>query len=234
MSLGKPILFYSKKCPYSQRLWTMLQNDGRLNDFIKISTDDNIAKIPSYIREVPTIYVNPQQIYTGMNIHNYLSSLPPPVASVSFGSAPSFAPSISQMTPSLSSSQSTTYQPMESTGPRPSSNINFTKMDAKIPSKLDSRPRVDTGTGGNSSIDDYIPSEMSGAWSDSYSFLQDNPAPLLMNFDYINDSSLSDKDKQRINAPTSKQNTVLSETERRYQEMQKSRQMPIASQRMVR
>jgi hypothetical protein len=107
-------------------------------------------------------------------------------------------------------------------------------MDAKIPSKLDSRPRVDTGTGGNSSIDDYIPSEMSGAWSDSYSFLQDNPAPLLMNFDYINDSSLSDKDKQRINAPTSKQNTVLSETERRYQEMQKSRQMPIASQRMVR
>ena len=112
--------------------------------------------------------------------------------------------------------------------------VNFTKMDAKIPSKLDSRPRVDTGTGGNSSIDDYIPSEMSGAWSDSYSFLQDNPAPLLMNFDYINDSSLSDKDKQRINAPTSKQNTVLSETERRYQEMQKSRQMPIASQRMVR
>jgi hypothetical protein len=214
----------------------MLQNDNRLNEFIKISTDDNMTKIPPYIREVPTIYVNPQQIYTGMNIHNYLSSLPPPVSSVSFGSLPSMSQpqQMPQMSQSGLSSSSTTYQPMESTGPRPSSNINFTKMDAKIPSKLDSRPRVDTGTGGNSSIDDYIPSEMSGAWSDSYSFLQDNPAPLLMNFDYINDSSLSDKDKQRNNAPTSKQNSVLSETERRYQEMQKARQMPISSQRMVR
>jgi hypothetical protein len=235
MSLGKPILFYSKQCPYSQRLWTMLQNDNRLNDFIKISTDDNVAKIPPYIREVPTIYVNPQQIYTGMNIHNYLSSLPPQVSAVSFGSMP---PVTQSHASSSQQSQSTTYQPMSSSGPKPSGNINFAKMDANIPSRLDTRPRVDTGTSGHSGIDDFIPSEMSGAWSDSYSFLQDNPAPMLMNFDYINDTSVTEKDKQRLSASASassaKQNVVLSETERRYAEMQKARQMPISTQRLVR
>ena len=227
MSLGKPILFYSKNCPYSQRLWSMLQNEGRLNDFIKISTDDNITKIPPYIREVPTIYVGPQQIYTGMAIHNYLTSLPPPVSAVSFGSSQS----LQQQDPSYTQ-QSTTYKPMERSGPKPSGNINFTKMEANIPERLDSRPRIDTGTRGHSGIDDFIPSEMSGAWSDSYSFLQDNPAPLLMNFDYINDTSMSEQEKMRqlssqSNSAKSNSNVVLSETERRYQEMQKARQAPI-------
>ena len=233
MSLGKPVLFYSKNCPYSQRLWSMLQNEGRLNDFIKISTDDNITKIPSYIREVPTIYVGPQQIYTGMAIHNYLTSLPPLVSAVSFGSSQS----LPQQEPSYAPQQSTTYKPMDSSAPKPSGNINFTKMEAKIPSRLDSRPRIDTGTGGHSGIDDFVPSEMSGAWSDSYSFLQDNPAPLLMNFDYINDTSISEQEKMRqsssqSNSGKSNSNVVLSETERRYQEMQKARQVPIARNMM--
>jgi hypothetical protein len=221
MSVGKPILFYSKTCPNSQQLWSILQNDNRLHDFIKIPIEDNSSKIPPYIREVPAIFVSPQQIYTGMSIHNFLGSLPPPVSSVSFGS--SMQPPARQI-----EQQSTTYTPINSNQPRPSGNIDFKKMKPNVSLKNDPRPRVESATNGKNGIDDFIPSEMSGAWSDSYSFLSDNPAPMLMNFDYINDSV-----ETKQNAPLQRSTQVMSETERRYHEMQQARALPIG-QRQVR
>jgi hypothetical protein len=213
MSVGKPVLFYSKTCPNSKRLWSLLQSENRLHEFIKVPIEDNPRQIPPYIREVPTIYINPQSIFTGMQIHNYLSSLPPPVSNISFGNMSS---------PSIPEIRSTDYTPMQSNQPRPSGNIDFKKMKPNISSTFDPRPRVETATNGTNGIDDFIPSEMSGAWSDSYSFVSDNPAPMLMNFDYINDNH-----SQGAPAAAAKSKQMMSETERRYHEMQQSRAMPF-------
>ena len=221
MSVGKPILFYSKTCPNSQQLWSILQNDNRLHEFIKIPIEDNSSRIPPYIREVPAIFVNPQQIYTGMTIHKFLSSLPPPVSSVSFGAmqAPTRQPE----------QQGTTYTPLNSNQPRPSGNIDFKKMKPNVQLTHDPRPRVESATNGKNGIDDFNPSEMGGAWSDSYSFISNNPAPMLMNFDYINDSD----DSKQASAPLQRSTQAMSETERRYHEMQQARAMPLG-QRSIR
>lgn len=215
MSVGKPILFYSRTCPNSQRLWSILQNDNRLHEFVKIPIEDNPTKIPPYIREIPSIFVSPQAIYTGMQIHNFLSSLPPPVSNVSFGA---------MTPPRMPEQQSTNYQPIQSNQPRPSGNIDFKKMKPNVSTSFDPRPRIESATNGRNGIDDFIPSEMSGAWSDSYSFLSDNPAPMLMNFDYIDDSAAPANKP----AASAKSTEMMSETERRYHAMQQARAMPIS------
>ena len=52
----KPILFYSKSCGNCRNLWKNLITNNQLEQFIKISIDNN-KKIPSIITSVPAVYV---------------------------------------------------------------------------------------------------------------------------------------------------------------------------------
>ena len=49
-------------------------------------------------------------------------------------------------------------------------------------------------------IDDFNPVEMSKRWSDSYSFLSDNPAPLSFSFQFLNDTPASQSSTQQTAA----------------------------------
>src|SRR5690606_31326418 len=52
------ILFYSQKCPYSQELIKLLNNENLLNMFQLFCVDNNINKIPQQIKVVPTLIVS--------------------------------------------------------------------------------------------------------------------------------------------------------------------------------
>lgn len=78
--MNKPILFYSKKDSRSINLWNKLQKENRLENFIKICTDNN-NKIPSIVRSVPSIYVKGRPIITDAAIPMFLNSFNDSVAS---------------------------------------------------------------------------------------------------------------------------------------------------------
>lgn len=68
----KPILFYSKSCDESIKLWKNLVEKNLLDQFIKICIDGN-NKIPTSIRSVPTILVKGREPIVGGAINMYLA-----------------------------------------------------------------------------------------------------------------------------------------------------------------
>ena len=67
----KPILFYSKSCGNCRNLWKILVTNNQLDQFIKISIDNN-KKIPSIITSVPAVYVKGRTPIFGNAINMYL------------------------------------------------------------------------------------------------------------------------------------------------------------------
>jgi hypothetical protein len=49
------------------------------------------------------------------------------------------------------------------------------------------QPNISTTSDSSAGIDDFNPVEMSERWSDSYSFISDNPTPLSFSFQFLNE-----------------------------------------------
>ena len=143
----KPVLFYSKSCDVSIKLWKHLLEKNLLDQFIKICIDNN-NKILSIIQTVPAILVKGRPPIVGNAIHMFITS-----------------------------GITKTENPLAG---RP----NFNKPPEFI-KKLDGAPNVKTSTNGLDNIMDFNPVEMSANMSDSYSFIQANPAPLDFCYEFI-------------------------------------------------
>ncbi len=77
--MSEHILFYSKKCKYSNQLLSMLENNPRLmNIFLIICIDDKRYKIPKAIKSVPSAIIpsptGDPQIYKGTQLMNWVKS----------------------------------------------------------------------------------------------------------------------------------------------------------------
>jgi hypothetical protein len=59
---------------------------------------------------------------------------------------------------------------------------NFSQNTQSVP------PASSSETDGLNGIKDFNPIEMSNAWSDSYSFIQDNPQPMKFSFEFLDNS----------------------------------------------
>jgi hypothetical protein len=199
---AKPILFYSKRCPNSQKLWAILSQENRLGDFIKICIEENATKIPPVVTEVPCILVSrDRQPITGPAIPMYLKS-----ASVA------------------------------ATAPTPSTAPNFSAAP-NLNKKLDAPPQFENSTTDNLlGIKDYSPVEMGSYWSDSYSFIQDNPSPMTFSFEFLNGSTTqqSNPSEQQKNIRQLPPQLQPSETKKearmydfnnKFEQLQKSRQI---------
>tara|TARA_B100000575_G_scaffold293962_1_gene307266 strand:- start:7785 stop:8351 length:567 start_codon:yes stop_codon:yes gene_type:complete len=62
-----------------------------------------------------------------------------------------------------------------------------------------------TPTASSEQINDFNPVEMSKRWSDSYSFISDDPAPLSFSFQFLNDNPVSQSINQQSPQQTSQQ-----------------------------
>ena len=69
----------------------------------------------------------------------------------------------------------------------PSSQLPKNSLNAPV----DKRPEVSTSTNNLNGIKDFNPVEMSSAFSDSYSFIQSNPAAMNFCYEYIKSDSTS-------------------------------------------
>jgi len=200
---AKPILFYSKRCPNSQKLWAILSQENRLGEFIKICIEENATRIPPTVTEVPCILISrDRQPISGQAIPMYLKS-----ASVS------------------------TTTPVPSTAP------NFT-VAPNLNKKLDAPPQFENSTTDNlMGIKDYSPVEMGSYWSDSYSFIQDNPSPMTFSFEFLNGSSSQQQTKpteqqrnirqlpQQLQPAETKKEAKMYDFNNRFEQLQKSRQI---------
>lgn len=65
--------------------------------------------------------------------------------------------------------------------------------------KVDTKPEFETSTNKLNGISDFSPIEMGSLYSDSYSFIQDNPAPMDFCFEFIKEeNSVDDKPKKNL------------------------------------
>ncbi len=188
---NKPVLFFSKKCNNCQTLWAKLQQENRLNDFIKICIEDNPSKIPPMITSVPSLYIKGRAPITGMAINLFLNS---PNASTQPPTQESFK------NPPKNQSNNAPNQP----------------------------PPIVTSTNGLNNISDFNPIEMGNSWSDSYSFIQDNPSPMAFCYEFLNNNQANGQQSQQQNQASNNNanNMKLQRTNdfnKRLEELQASR-----------
>ena len=166
---NKPILFFSRKCNNCITLWDKLSKENRLDDFVKICVDNN-TKIPPMIREVPTIFISKDKpLITGMAIGMFLNTVP---------NKPQFQPTNQQR------------QPVQQQGRQE----NFVGQQSQTQTINRNAPL--SSTDGTENIRDFNPIEMSSNWSDSYSFIEDNPEPLDFSFQFLGGSDSSQQQNQ--------------------------------------
>lgn len=74
--MNRDILFYSNKCPHSNKLITMITNHN-LNNRFNFVCIENVPRsnIPKFITKVPTIVVNGKQPFIGASSFNYINAL---------------------------------------------------------------------------------------------------------------------------------------------------------------
>jgi|688.fasta_scaffold75620_4 hypothetical protein len=192
MSNNKPMLFYSKKCVNCQKLWALLSQQGKLNDYLKICVEENPTRIPPMIKEVPSILISKDRpIISGAAIPMFLKSVPSQ-ASVQSSSVPNF-----------------------------SEKPNLDK-------KLEPPPAFESATNNLGGIKDFSPVEMGSYWSDSYSFIQDNPSPLSFSFEFLNDANSLNKEltgpQTRLQEVDTRRSGKISNFNERVEMLQKMRQ----------
>lgn len=108
----------------------------------------------------------------------------------------------------------------------PSTNNPTFKVSGSLnqPTKTAAAPNISTSTNGLNGIGDFNPIEMSSNWSDSYSFIQDNPSPLNFCYQFLDSNDAAAKGS----APNAGANGVKgsrhSDTHSKYEQMQKERQ----------
>ena len=72
-------------------------------------------------------------------------------------------------------------------GQTPQSNNQRNNQSNNQSNTTNPKPTVKTSTNNLEGISDFNPVEMSGAYSDSYSFIQDKPSPMDFCYQFIND-----------------------------------------------
>lgn len=192
MSNNKPMLFYSKKCVNCQKLWALLSQQGKLNDYLKICVEENPTRIPPMIKEVPSILISKDRpIISGAAIPMFLKSVPSQ-ASVQSSSVPNF-----------------------------SEKPNLDK-------KLEPPPAFESATNNLGGIKDFSPVEMGSYWSDSYSFIQDNPSPMTFSFEFLNDANAPNKEltgpQAKLQEVDSRRSGKMANFNERVEMLQKMRQ----------
>ena len=81
-------------------------------------------------------------------------------------------------------------------------------------STVDKKPEFETSTNKLNGISDFSPIEMGALYSDSYSFIQDNPAPMDFCFEFLGQSN-----KNKTSQPIK----PLSEIDRRMERLRAER-----------
>jgi hypothetical protein len=192
MSNNKPMLFYSKKCVNCQKLWALLSQQGKLNDYLKICVEENPNRIPPMIKEVPSILISKDRpVISGAAIPMFLKSVPAQ-ASVQSSSVP-----------------------------------NFTEKP-NLGKKLEPPPAFESATNNLGGIKDFSPVEMGSYWSDSYSFIQDNPSPMTFSFEFLNDANAPNKEltgpQAKLQEVDSRRSGKMANFNERVEMLQKMRQ----------
>ena len=80
---------------------------------------------------------------------------------------------------------------------------------------VDKKPEFETSTNNLNGISDFSPIEMGALYSDSYSFIQDNPAPMDFCFEFLGQTSKEENKPKR----------ALSEIDRRMERLKAERNM---------
>ena len=80
---------------------------------------------------------------------------------------------------------------------------------------VDKKPEFETSTNKLNGISDFSPIEMGALYSDSYSFIQDNPAPMDFCFEFLGQCSNKESEPKR----------ELSEIDRRMERLRAERNM---------
>ena len=70
---NKPILFYSPSSTECVELWKYLKLNNRLDDFYKISIDNN-NNIPTVVKSIPSIYIKGRPIIEGASVKLFIDS----------------------------------------------------------------------------------------------------------------------------------------------------------------
>lgn len=90
-------------------------------------------------------------------------------------------------------------------------------------------PHIPTSTNGLNSIYDFNPVEMSSNWSDSYSFIQDQPTPMNFCYQFLgNDDKVSGQQQGNVNYDTNNTSNRLqkmNDFEKRLDTLRQERNM---------
>jgi hypothetical protein len=215
----KAIIFLSKNDKASIELWKRLQTENRLNDFIKIIVEDNRQKVPSFVNKVPCIYQKGRQPIYDYGIDMFLRSYIPPTT---------IQP---QQNNIQNTEQVTSKYPQQSIQhPQPNINQNIQRVSKssndnpenhrplQVPHRTMPSPSTKGSQASNNQkaqlgvsskdllspnkINDFSLVEMSGNWSDPYSFITEesntisnfNTNPLGLSFEFLqtgNDSKFT-------------------------------------------
>ena len=92
---------------------------------------------------------------------------------------------------------------------------DVTGKEKILNSSVDKKPEFETSTNKLNGISDFSPIEMGALYSDSYSFIQDNPAPMDFCFEFLGKSNDIDSQPKK----------PLSEIDRRMERLHAERNM---------
>jgi hypothetical protein len=107
---------------------------------------------------------------------------------------------------------------------------NFTEKP-NLGRKLEPPPAFESATNNLGGIKDFSPVEMGSYWSDSYSFIQDNPSPMTFSFEFLNEAQVASKDltgpQTRLQEVDTRRSGKMSNFNERVEMLQKLRQSNI-------
>jgi hypothetical protein len=178
---AKDILFYSPKCPYSRGLLEKIQNTPVMNSIVPFNVHDPKHKIPGFVKAVPTLFlVQRREVlvnqalnqWVTQQIHMYTNS------QINSGNIPGGAPAVptgNMGNPNMMQNRANPGQQHHGPSKKP---IMGLKDDLK--GEL---------YGGNHSISEFNPGEMSSSFSDGYSFLENDEAVASHGFAFIGDAN---------------------------------------------
>ena len=178
--MEKPVLFFSKNCPHSQTLWRHLSQNNLLDSFNKVSIDNN-PNIPPAVQSVPTIYIRGRPLITGQSVMMFVNSLRQPA---SMGRQPP----MQAQHPSIGQPLAQAQAQHPSMGQHPSIGQPQSQQGNRAMT-IHNAPKDNTLQNMNErfeGINAYHPGEMSGNWSDSYSYLGASDA-IGHSFEFLND-----------------------------------------------
>ena len=150
------------------------------------------------IREVPTIFISKDKpLITGMAIGMFLNTVP---------NKPQFQP---------------TNQPRQPVQQQSGRQENFVGQQPQTQTINRNAPL--SSTDGTENIRDFNPIEMSSNWSDSYSFIEDNPEPLDFSFQFLGGSDSSQQQQQQNNANSNSKMSRQNDFNSRLEELKRAR-----------